>query len=206
MLRRSTYIVAGVVVAAALALGGTVLAARQSKQSNHAVTVPQGTPLHVRLNYSLSTAQVRPGAPFEATVSEPVLVAGNTVIPRGATVRGRVVTAAPSGHLKGTAQLQLRLTDLEVNSGEYPLHTTSVVRRSGNHKVRNWSLIGGGAGGGALIGAIAAGGKGALIGGPIGAGAGTLVAYMTGKKNVRMPAEAPLTFTLTRPLTIDVRG
>lgn len=206
MLRRSAYIAAGVVAAAALALGGSVLAARHSEQSRQVFTVPQGTAIHVRLNHSLSTAQVRPGAAFDATVSEPVVVSGNTVIPRGAAVKGRVVEAAPSGHLKGVAQLQLRLTEMQVGGRDYPLQTSSVVRRSGNHKVRNWSLIGGGGGGGALIGAIAAGGKGALIGGPVGAGAGTLVAYLTGRKNVRLPAEAPLTFTLARPLSIEARS
>jgi len=67
-------------------------------------------------------------------------------------------------------------------------------------------LIGGGAGGGALVGAIAAGGEGALIGGPIGAGAGTAAAFITGKKNVRLPPKTHLTFKLVEPLTIDAKS
>jgi hypothetical protein len=66
---------------------------------------------------------------------------------------------------------------------------------------RNLAFIGGGAGGGALIGALAGGGKGALIGSLVGAGAGTGAAYATGKKDVGFPAERRLTFRLTQPLT-----
>ena len=44
------------------------------------------------------------------------------------------------------------------------MQTTSVNRVSAAHKKRNAILIGGGAGLGAAIGAIAGGGKGALIG------------------------------------------
>jgi hypothetical protein len=50
----------------------------------------------------------------------------------------------------------------------------------------------------------AAGGEGALIGGPVGAGAGTAVAYFTGKRNIHLRAETPLTFRLEQPVTIDV--
>ncbi len=51
-------------------------------------------------------------------------------------------------------------------------------------------MIGGGAGGGALIGGLAGGGKGALIGGLIGAGAGTAGAAFTGNKDVVIPSES----------------
>ena len=57
-----------------------------------------------------------------------------------------------------------------------------------------------------MIGALAAGGKGALIGAPVGAGAGTAVAFMTGKKDIHLRAESPLTFHLVQPVTIDVKG
>jgi hypothetical protein len=95
---------------------------------------------------------------------------------------------------------------VEIGGKTYELRTTTSQRIGGNHKKRNWGWIGGGAGGGALIGALAAGGKGALIGGPVGAGAGTAVAFMTGKKDIHLRPEAPLTFRLVRPVTIDVKG
>jgi len=45
-----------------------------------------------------------------------------------------------------------------------------------------------------------------LIGGPVGAGAGTAVAFMTGKKDIHLAPETPLTFRLVRPVTIDVKS
>jgi hypothetical protein len=57
-----------------------------------------------------------------------------------------------------------------------------------------------------LIGALAGGVKGALIGGPVGAGAGTTVALLTGKKDIHLRAETPLTFKLAEPVTIPVKG
>ena len=63
-------------------------------------------------------------------------------------------------------------------------------------------MIGGGAGGGALIGGLAGGGKGALIGGLIGAGAGTAGAAFTGNNDVVIPSESTITFHLTAPVTV----
>jgi membrane protein DedA with SNARE-associated domain len=59
-------------------------------------------------------------------------------------------------------------------------------------------------GAGALIGVAAAGGEGALISGSVGVGARTAVAYFTGKRNIHLRAETPLTFRLEQPVTIDV--
>jgi hypothetical protein len=49
-------------------------------------------------------------------------------------------------------------------------------------------MIGGAAGGGALIGGLAGGGKGALIGAVLGGGAGTAGAAYTGEKEIVLPA------------------
>src|SRR5262249_28857454 len=103
-------------------------------------------------------------------------------------------------------RLAFALESVRVNGIEYPIRTASTVRVGGKHKNRNIAYIAGGGGGGALIGAIAAGGKGALIGGPIGAGAGTAVAFFTGKKDIYVPAETPLTFRLAEPLTIKSKS
>jgi hypothetical protein len=102
--------------------------------------------------------------------------------------------------------LQLALETVDVKGKTYEIRTASVSSSSGNHKKRNIALIGGGAGGGTLVGAIAAGGKGALIGGPVGAGAGTAVAFLTGKKDIRLPVETAVTFRLAEPLTIKGKG
>src|SRR4030095_3236226 len=86
--------------------------------------------------------------------------------------------------------------------GQHPIDTNSVHRVSSAHKNRNIALIGGGAGLGAAIGAIAGGGKGAAIGALAGGGAGTAGAAATGKKHVRIPAESLLTFRLAAPVRL----
>ena len=169
------------------------------------VTVPELTPIHVTLDQAVTSNQSRPGDHFDATISEPVVVDGKTVIPQGAHAEGIVVDAKPSGRLMGRARLQLALQSVDVSGQPYDVRTTSSARIGRDHKERNWAWIGGGAGGGALIGAAAAGGKGALIGGPIGAAAGTTVAFVTGQRDIKLRPETPVTFKLAEPLTIDAK-
>jgi hypothetical protein len=170
------------------------------------VTVPEETAIHVTLDQGISSNQNRPGDHFEATISEPVVLNDRTVIPQGTPVEGIVVDARPSGHLMGRAHLQLALESMQLDGKTYDLRTSSAYRRGGDHKKHNWAWIGGGAGGGALIGAAAAGGKGALIGGPIGAGAGTAVAYFTGKKDIHLRPETRLEFRLNQPVIVDTKS
>ena len=202
-LSRRSYVLIGstLLVIVALGLAATTYAVRSER-----VTLPAATPIHVTLDQALASNQSRSGDHFEATVSEPVIVEGKTVVPQGAPVKGLVVESHKSGRLKGVARLHLELVSVEVSGENYPLRTTSAFRRGGDHKKRNIALIGGGAGAGTVVGAIAAGGKGALIGGPVGAGAGTAVAFLTGKKDIRLPPETSLTFKLAEPVTIRPIG
>jgi len=170
------------------------------------VTVPEGTAIGVTLDHALASNQNNSGDEFEATISAPVVVEGKTVIPKGARVQGHVAEARESGRLKGVARLSLALDSVEVGGKSYEIQTSTVSRVGGSHKKRNIAMIGGGAGVGTAIGAIAGGGKGALIGGAVGAGAGTATAAATGKKDITLPAETPLSFKLTQPVTIQVKG
>jgi hypothetical protein len=63
-------------------------------------------------------------------------------------------------------------------------------------------MVGGGAAGGAGIGAIAGGGKGAAIGALIGAAAGTGGAGFTGNRDITLAAETALDFKLLEPVHI----
>lgn len=202
ILTKRHYLIAGGATLLALTL---VVSAATVANRPDPVTVPELTPIHVTLDQAVTSNQNRPGDHFDATVSEPVVIDGKTVIPQGAHADGVVVDAKKSGRLMGRARLQLALQRIDVGNQAYDLRTSSKARIGGDHKKRNWAWIGGGAGGGALIGAAAAGGKGALIGGPIGAAAGTTVAWMTGHKDIKLRPETPVTFRLADPVTIDAK-
>jgi hypothetical protein len=203
LLMNNRYVMFGGVL---LLLAGIIAGTVAIRTRPNPVTVPEQTAIRVTLDQGLASDQSRPGDHFQATVFEPIVIDEHTVIPQGARAEGLVVDAHPSGRLMGRARLQLALESIEVDGKPYQLRTATSQRIGGNHKKRNWAWIAGGGGGGVLIGALAAGGKGALIGGPVGAGAGTAVAFMTGKKDIHLRAESPLTFHLVQPVTIDVKG
>jgi len=165
-------------------------------------TIPAGTPIRVRLAETLNTERNNAGDRFTATLDAPIEIAGQTAVPKGANVTGHITTADSSGRLKGRAVLGVTLDSLQVNGKTYRIATTSASRVSASHKKRNLVLIGGGSGLGAALGAVAGGGKGALIGAGAGAAAGTAGAAATGKRNVTLPVETPLSFKLRAPVTI----
>jgi hypothetical protein len=177
--------------------------ASDSQQAPPEIVIPAGTPITVRLQEGLSSASAAPGERFDAVIDEPVVVDNEVVIPSGAPAVGHVVLARRSGRLRHPGELGLTLDSVTVGNEDIRLPTSSVVARGGSHKKRNWAFIGGGTGGGALIGALAAGGKGALIGSGIGAVAGTTTAFVTGKKNVAFGAERRLRFRLDRDISVS---
>jgi hypothetical protein len=166
------------------------------------VAVPAGTVITVRLAQSVGSKISQPGQSFSATVAEPVQVDGQTVIPAGANASGTVVDAKALGRFKGGAVLQLKLTSVNVNGADHTVETSSVVRSATGKGKRTATMVGGGAGLGAIIGGIAGGGKGAAIGALAGAGAGGAGTAFTGNKDVVLPAESALSFKLDQPLDL----
>jgi len=166
------------------------------------VTIPAGTALTVRLGDSLSSKTSQAGQSFSATLANPVEVNGKAVIPAGATASGTVVAAQPLGRFKGGASLEVQLVSINVNGTDHPIQTAAVTQTEKGKGKRTAVLAGGGAGLGALIGGLAGGGKGAAIGALAGGGAGGAGAAFTGNKDIVLPAESALTFTLSQPLEV----
>ena len=116
-----------------------------------------------------------------------------------AAVLVRVVAARESGRLHNSGYLRLTLSSLNLSGKEMAIQTSSIFVKGGSYKNRNLAYIGGGAGGGALLGALIGGGKGALVGSAIGATGGATAAYATGKKEVGFSAERRIGFRLAEP-------
>src|SRR5712692_5127092 len=73
--------------------------------------LPAGTQIQVRLLDQLDSGRARAGQTFSATVANPVVVNGRTVLARDAKISGRVVEVVSSGRLKQPASLTLELTE-----------------------------------------------------------------------------------------------
>lgn len=166
------------------------------------IVVPSGTVLSVRTSQFLSSKTSQAGQTFLATLAQPISVGGRAALPTGATVSGTVVSAKAKGKIKGEGELSVALTSILVGDHTYQIQTNVLSSTAKGKGKRTAVTTGGGAAGGALIGGIAGGGKGAGIGALVGAGAGFIGGSLTGNKQVEIPAESALSFTLAAPLTL----
>ena len=166
------------------------------------IIVPAGTALTVTTSQPLSSKTSQAGQVFAATLAQPVSIDGRTALPKGATVNGTVVSAKSQGKIKGEGELALALTSVSFHDQTYQIQTKVMTSEQKGKGKRTATTTGGGAAGGALIGGLAGGGKGAGIGALVGAGAGLAGGAMTGNKQIEIPAESALSFTLAAPLTL----
>jgi len=110
---------------------GPALASQSSGQEGHLPFedghgLPVGTLLTVRLNAAVAAAGPHS---FEATVDEPVILQGTTMIPRGAMVAGRVESARLSEVSPGRGYIQLALASVHVAGVDIPVQTASLFAR-----------------------------------------------------------------------------
>ena len=161
--------------------------------------IPAGTQLQVRIIEKLSSEQANVGDQFHGTFAAPVVVNGRTLFSKGADVTGEVTNVERSGRLSRPGELHLTLRTVRSGGRTYAIAAEPFTIKGESHTKSNVTKIGGGAGLGALIGAIAGGGKGAAIGAGVGAAAGTGVAAGTGKKPAEVESEAVLTWVAANP-------
>jgi hypothetical protein len=161
--------------------------------------MPAGTQLPVRMIDKLSSENASIGDRFHGTLAAPVVVNGRTVFSKGAEVTGEVVNVERSGRLSNPGVLELTLRTVQAHGRNYPVATEAFLVKGRSHAKNNVTKIGGGAAAGALIGALAGGGKGAAIGTAVGATAGTGAAAATGRRPAEVESEAVLVWVAGDP-------
>jgi hypothetical protein len=169
------------------------------------VNIVAGTTLTIRVDQRISVKASRAGDTFSGELVDPVIASDNSVVlPKGTLVNGVVDVSHRRGHFKGRSLLELRLTSLTLNGTQYPLVTADMARSKKGKGRRSAALIGGGSGLGMLVGGVASGGVGLVVGGLVGGGAGTAVAGLTGNRDVDIPAESIVRFTLSDDLVVPL--
>jgi len=166
------------------------------------VSIPAGTQLSVRLSDPLSSETNRIGDSFHGTLDAPIVVDGETAIPSGADVVGRVANVQSAGRFAGQSVLTLELTSLSVNGRTYNLQTNQWTRSGKGEGKSTATKVGIGTAAGAILGGIIGGGKGAAIGAASGAGAGTGVAAAKKGEQINLGSEAVLNFQTINTLTV----
>ncbi len=154
--------------------------------------IPEGASVQVRIDENLSSETASVGQPFHGTLVAPITRNGRALFRKGAAVTGEVVQVERSGRLSNPGELDLSLRTIRSGARTYSVNLPSIVIKGESHAKSNVTKIGGTTAFGAIVGAMAGGGKGAAIGAGVGAAAGTGVAAATGKKPAEVQSEAVL--------------
>jgi hypothetical protein len=199
------YILAGIALAAATAFA----------QNN--ISLPAGTSMTVKLETTLATFSNKAGDPFRGSVAQPIMLNGQTIVPAGATVEGRVTKVTEPRRINGKPTIGLFPETLILPTGQrFMLNATVVDTNIGNgsdvnaegqfkgsgHDRKDQIETGMGTGGGMLIGGLIGGGPGLLIGGAV-AGSATVVHWLAKHRSAILPAGTELTMEINRPLTLS---
>jgi hypothetical protein len=96
-------------------------------------SIPAGTAIVVRLQSPLSSAEARLGDQFQAVLDEPVVVQGQTVVPSGTAITGRVL-AAKFSVPREPGYLRLTVSSMVLNGKAVEVHTSSVFAKGSSRE------------------------------------------------------------------------
>lgn len=166
------------------------------------VTIPAGQSLLVRMIDGVDSAKNHVGDVFHASLETDLNIGDSIVARKGTDVYGRLANAEKSGTFTGKSELQLELTRIVIDGKDYPLVSSDYTLRGKGQGASTAKKVGGIAAAGAIIGAIAGGGKGAAIGAAAGGATGAGVQVLTKGAQVKVPSETLLEFRLQQPATV----
>lgn len=189
--------------------------------------VIQGTQIHLRLLNSIGTASSRPGDPFVAVVTEPVVMDSRILIPAGTRVNGTVGSIHTPKYfplMRGEAYMDLNFRNMEMDSRLIPVHMSILAiekpQNAGTGRTRKDVNVDEG-----QVVEQRHDVKGDIVAGTIGTGGGTLIGFLAGHavrgfgiglagaavysvarkgKNVELPAESGLVVRTDDTITVPL--
>src|SRR5437764_519997 len=184
------------------------------------MTVPAGTQVLLQLKSPIDTKTARVGDGVYCQTSFPVTQDNVAVIPAGTYVKGQIAQVKRAGKIKGRAEILFNFTTMIFPNGytidlpgaleNAPGSRNSTVTdkegtvKADSQKGKDAGTVAKTGATGAVIGAVASGGKGAGIGGLAGAAVGLGQVLFTRGQDVRIDQDTALEMVLERPLTVDV--
>lgn len=166
------------------------------------VTIPAGQSMLVRMIDGVDSAKDQVGQVFHASLETDLSVGNSIVARKGTDVYGRLANAQKSGTFSGKSELQLELTRIVIDGKDYPIVSSDYTLQGKGQGAATAKKVGGIAAAGAIIGAIAGGGKGAAIGAAAGGATGAGVQVLTKGQQVKVPSETLLEFRLQQPVMV----
>lgn len=168
-------------------------------------TIPEGTVLMAALDTLVTSHRTAVGDEITAKVSESFTQDDRIVVPAESLLTGRVISATPSGKVKGRASVSLEFSSLAIPSHEMPYPVdAAIVINADPTRGKDVATVGAPAVGGAVVGGILGGKKGAVIGGIIGAGAGTAAVLTTPGQEVELEPGTLLRLRLKEAVNVRV--
>src|SRR6202012_1855117 len=92
----------------------SVSASRPAMPQEKMISVPDGTPILIRMLDTVDSSKNPPGSRFTATLETNLVVGSTVVVPKGNTVYGQLVESKQAGRATGSSELQLQLTSIVV--------------------------------------------------------------------------------------------
>jgi len=107
--------------------------------------LPEGTPIPIRLQSTLSSASAHAGDTFYALVDEPLVIDGQSLVASGTSATGRVLEAKAAAISRGSGRgsspepgyLRIVLVSLEVGGKPVAIETSSIFAKGGSREERN---------------------------------------------------------------------
>jgi hypothetical protein len=175
----------------------------------NASTLPTGSTVTVALDQQIGTKNSKVGDTFSATVVDAIVASnGQTVVPAGSKVYGKVTGLQDSNNATQKAAIRLDFERINVNGVERPFEAnitaTNLETSGGDSRNETLKKAGIGAAAGAVLGAVLGGGDVSKIlgGAAIGAAAGTVISLGGGEVDAVLPAGSKMTLQTTQQVVM----